>query len=419
MKTRTSLAMLALLALLFAVETIFATTGAIYTTDSLCSGVNVNIFTSKSDVYLNGGPQGGGSGLPDGSYYVQVTEPNGTLLGSSVAPPAPVSSQPFVVTGGNGNCIQLVNSVYKASDGTLGFDDTTNPGGEYKVWVSLDPTFPGGGVKTDNFKVRANAQPGTLCVNKFYDANANGIFDNGEVPISGWKFSVDSLCRFTPDCLTLDAGSYNVCEDTPVEMNWFHTTATCVNATVTQGQTTTVNFGNLCLGGGGGLTLGFWSNRNGQRLETSGDFTALNAMCLRNANGTIKTFTGSLAQQQLQLHDWLLGANATNMANMLSAQLVAMKLNVRHGFVSGAALVYAGSCGNTGVNGAFITINDLMTAAVSDPTCGLCADGNTPAGDPCRATQECWKTTLDNANNNLNFVQSQPCPFSFNPPDCP
>jgi len=68
--------------------------------------------------------------------------------------------------------------------------------------------------------------------------------------------------------------------------------------------------------------------------------------------------------------------------------LAAMKLNVLHGNVSGTALVYAGSCGNTGVGGVFITINDLMNAAVSDPTCGLCADGNTLAGDPCRETQE-------------------------------
>ena len=87
-----------MLALLFAVGTAFAFTGAIYTTDSTCSGVNVNIFASKDDVYLDGGPQGGGSGLPDGSYYVRVTEPNGTLLGSSVSPPAPFSTLPFVVT---------------------------------------------------------------------------------------------------------------------------------------------------------------------------------------------------------------------------------------------------------------------------------------------------------------------------------
>jgi len=92
-----------------------------------------------------------------------------------------------------------------------------------------------------------------------------------------------------------------------------------VIATVTLGETINVEFGNLCLGGGGGVTLGFWSNRNGQRLETDADFTALNAMCLRNPNGTIRTFTGTLNQKKTALHDWLLGANATNMARMLSA----------------------------------------------------------------------------------------------------
>ena len=203
----------------------------------------------------------------------------------------------------------------KASDSSPGYDTTTNGGGEYKIWVSMDPTFSNNQSKTDNFKVRPNAQPGTLCVNKFYDANANGIFDNTEVLIPGRKFFVDDLCRFTPQCLMLDEGSYNVCEDTPVEMNWVHTTPTCVNATVTMGQTTNVDFGNLCLGAGGGMTLGFWSNPNGQRLELASDFTALNAMCLRNANGTVRMFTGNLNQNKSALHDWLLSANASNMAN--------------------------------------------------------------------------------------------------------
>jgi hypothetical protein len=411
MKTKTLVAMLALL---FAVEAAFGITGAIYTTDSTCSGVNVNIFTSKDDVYLNGGPQGGGSGLPDGNYYVQVTEPNGTLLGSSVSPPAPVNSQPFVVTGGNGNCIQLSTTIYKASDGTLGFDTTTNGGGEYKVWVSMDPTFPENESKTDNFRVRPNAQPGNLCVYKFYDANANGMFDNTEVLIPNWKFFVDDLCRFTPQCVMLDEGSYNVCEDTPVELNWVHTTPTCVNATVTMGDTTNVYFGNLCLGGGGGLTLGFWSNRNGQRLEDCADFTFLNTLCLRNASGTHHVFpvSGNCSSGKSDLHDWLLGATATNMAYMLSAQLATMELNVRHNKVNGNALVYTGGCGGLAN---FITVNDLMTAANTE----LCLHNVTLAGSPYRAYQECLKNVLDKANNNRNFVQPEPCPFSFNPPDCP
>ena len=91
------------------------------------------------------------------------------------------------------------------------------------------------------------------------------------------------------------------------------------------------------------------------------------------------------------------------MANMLSAQLAAMKLNVLHGKVSASAIV-ACPCGDMGLNNQFITIGHLMTAANN----ALCADGYTPAGDPNRATQECLKTALDNANNNQNFVQSSP-----------
>ena len=110
---------------------------------------------------------------------------------------------------------------------------------------------------------------------------------------------------------------------------------------------------------------------------------------------------------------WILGATATNMAYMLSAQLAAMELNVGHGMVSPGALVYAPCLVGTNTPGAnalgFITVGDLMGAANSS----LGANGTTYAGDPMRSYQECLKTTLDNANNNLNFVQGAPCPFSF------
>ena len=33
-----------------------AVTGAVFTTDSTCTGVNLNIYGSKDDVYLDGGP---------------------------------------------------------------------------------------------------------------------------------------------------------------------------------------------------------------------------------------------------------------------------------------------------------------------------------------------------------------------------
>ena len=38
--------------------------GAIWTTDPTCSGVDLNIYASKGDVYLNGGPAHG-THLPD------------------------------------------------------------------------------------------------------------------------------------------------------------------------------------------------------------------------------------------------------------------------------------------------------------------------------------------------------------------
>jgi hypothetical protein len=109
--------------------------GAIFTTDSVCAGVNLNIYSSKDNVYLDGGPaHPGAAGLPDGYYYVQITEPEGTLLGTSVASG---NDTPVHVTDGEfDQCYQLSAILIKASNGTQGYDTTGNPGSEYKVWVS-------------------------------------------------------------------------------------------------------------------------------------------------------------------------------------------------------------------------------------------------------------------------------------------
>jgi len=429
-----SLAAAAVLALLFAANTSLQAApplpGAVFTTNSDCSGVDLNIYGAKSEVYLDGGPSHpGAASLPDGNYYVQVTDPSGAcVLGTSVGAADP---QPFKVTGGAVPCIQLCTVLINGPgacaangvDGTCGYNDTTNPGGEYKVWVSNDPNFTNSSTKTDNFKVKANPPPPvSLCVDKFYDANVDGIKDNGEVSINGWLFHVFAddnlyLTRESPFCVLVDPGSYHIAEADAIETNWLHTTNP--NVYVSLPPDANLEFGNVCLGAGGGLTLGFWSNRNGQSLETAADFTFLNTLCLRTANGGNQDFTaGTVGANRTALNTWLLNANATNMAYMLSAQLTAMELNVRHTFVNGSALVYGGDCVKAyqqssllpGSNG-FITINDLMTAANNS----LCANGYTPSGSPARAYQECLKTTLDDGNNNKNFVQATPCPFSFAP----
>jgi hypothetical protein len=423
---KTKLALIMTLAGCFLCGNIFAAPlpGAIFTTDPTCSGVDLNIYASKGDVYLNGGPaHPGAASLPDGSYYVRVTNPGGSLLlGTSVGSGDPT---PFVVSGGVANCIQLCSVLISGGnpDPACGYDDTDNPGGEYKVWVSTVSTFDNNSTKTDNFKVRSGGggdNTATLCVNKFYDANVNGINDD-PIQINGWKYRVfadDNLIieAETYHCSVVDPDTFHVIEGTPVESKWLHTTPTEVQITLAANDNRTVDFGNVCLGAGGGLTLGFWSNRNGQALETAYDFTILNALCLKNPGGQDQNFNGTLAQQKTALHDWLLNANASNMANMLSAQLAAMVLNVLHTKVDGSKLVYGGDCAKAyqqsgqlpGSNG-FITVNDLMTTANTE----LCAHGVTLSGSPFRAFQECMKTTLDNANNNQNFVQGTPCPYSF------
>src|SRR5689334_1639687 len=97
-----------------------ANSGAIFTTNSSCNGTNINIFTSKSDIYIDGGPaHQGAAGLADGFYYIQVTEPGGALLGTSVGSATPT---PIHVTNGEfDQCYQLEAVVIKPSASTGGY----------------------------------------------------------------------------------------------------------------------------------------------------------------------------------------------------------------------------------------------------------------------------------------------------------
>jgi hypothetical protein len=382
-------------------------TGAVFTTDSTCSGVDVNIYDLKSDVYLDGGPHHSGSaGLPPGLYYVQVTDPSGAfVLGQSGDQVEVDANGDFVA------CYQLSVILRTASSGftVAGYDDTPNTGGEYKVWVSMDWNFENSETKTDNFKVEESVQPppptGTLEVIKFYDANLNGINDDNQ-PITGWRVTITSIgVVYTPYSASVLVGPYTVTESNPIESNWLHTTPTFKDIVVDEGETERVEFGNVCLGAGGGLTLGFWSNKNGQALFGEGDRLEMVALNLRNATGAPFDPASYTA-----FRTWILNATATNMAYMLSAQLATMRLNVYNGFVSGNALIYAPGTNSANLLG-FATVN----AVIAEANASLGAFGYTLYGHPQRAYQEALKNALDKANNNLNFLQATPCAFSFPP----
>jgi len=385
--------------------------GAIFTTDSTCTAVNQNIFDDKDDVYIDGGPSHpGAAGLPDGDYCVQVTDPSGqTVLGKS--DPGAVT----VVDGEFVQCYQLSAILKSASSGfTLpGYDNTPNPGGEYKVWVSTDCNFDNNTSKTDNFQVQRECPKATVTVSTFYDTNANGIQDAGETDLVGWRFRAFShdnlqITKETPRSANVRVGTYALVEDTPLERNWVHTNLTKVECTMVEYDNMTIAWGNVSVGAGGANAASFWGGKDGQALTTSDDLTFLSSLYLRNAKGADFNTTSTKG-----FANWILKATTTNMAYMLSAQLAAMELNVRHSYVDGSALVYAPGLitfGTAGLNGlGFISINDLMAAAAGETQ----LHGMTDSSSPYRSYQEALKNALDDANNNKSFVQSSAGPFSF------
>jgi len=245
---------------------------------------------------------------------------------------------------------------------------------------------------------------------KYYDANLNGIRDPGEVGIAGWKIElyryddymgwvlVDTAYTGSDGSYTFTvtiAGTYRVVEVMPSGM-WVQTApgSGYYEITVELGQTYTgFDFGNICLmQGTGGKTIGFWSNKNGQALITFTDISALNALNLYTPSGWMyPPFT-----DKTQIKNYLLSATAKDMRWMLSAQLIATKLNVLHGFLSGSTIVYVGP--SSYVPSGFISINEIMENA-----------NNALAGTD-RAAQGYWKNLLDGLNNNwLPFVCPEPC----------
>jgi hypothetical protein len=426
--------------------------------------VNCNIYQAKENVWINGGPTNGTSALSDGTYFFVVGVPGGensdindaAAVPDTTAATAKNLSDDFDAY--TNRTFTVVNHHIATSTGTHVFDsgkirlfpysDTTNSGGEYFVGICKytpdDPattdvnesTYPvdPADCKYDNFKVNQTICVGETCTptpfgvvsgEKYYDANANGQLDAGEAGIANWP--IDFTDGVTPNSqltgtdgtfsLNLSPAGYTFQEELPnTPTTWTqtgntvdqtHSTGTGESASLTNkiysvtvvdgGTTTGLNFGNLCVGAGGGLTLGFYSNKNGQATVTAADLTFLTSLNLVNANGS--PFDPASAKT---LATWLVNATATNMAYMLSAQLATMELNVRHGAVSGSALIYAPGTTSANANG-FATVSDVM--AEGNTLLGSTGGNLTVAASTLRTHEEAVKTALDRGNNNLNFVQ--------------
>lgn len=268
-----------------------------------------------------------------------------------------------------------------------------------------------------------------VTIKKFYDYNLNGVKDNGEEYLSGWKFrignTVTSKEYFTDDTGSfstfLPPGNYTITEILPTG-NWINTTGETKSEDILLDQSSvsqTFEFGNVCLGAGGGHTPGFWSNKNGQLIITGKSngtsiinpyLSALNALYLVNRDGNRIT-----VDKYSSFKQWLLNADAVNMSYKLSTHLAAMQLSVSYGSVNENAMIYAPylllykdrvpALSDL----MFISVNDLIAAA----NLAIMATPKALQNSPDRSFLEALYKTLEATNNNNNFVKSTPCSVNY------
>lgn len=158
-----------------------------------------------------------------------------------------------------------------------------------------------------------------------------------------------------------------------------------------------------CSGGGiitgtcnqltGALTLGYYSNKNGQATITGADLTTLDSLNLVNADGS--PFNPTSASQ---MRSWLLNATAKNMSYMLSVQLAALQLTVDHGLVNPNSTL----CEVPGTP----TIGDVMADANNYLGANPLVLQPSNGGDPSiRQAGDALQTLLNEINNNLVSVE--------------
>ena len=256
--------------------------GAIFTTTVDGSIVNENVrYEAKEDVYLDGGPgpnaPSTAAGLLAGDYYFQVTDPSGKdLLSTDHISCRKIRVNEFGVIDKvyagtnyewqNGKDAEWVAVDCQHNEGVdidhseLGaitvqlfpYDDTPNPGGVYKAWVTRVEDYAGqpgfiptdkkdavngenyqpgnyhgfipAKSKTDNYKVKQPGKPyipPEITVLKFHDKNLNGVQDAGEEDVTGWAVDfTDPLgvadILYTPaTVLAAEPGAYTFVESTP------------------------------------------------------------------------------------------------------------------------------------------------------------------------------------------------------------
>ncbi len=261
----------------------------------------------------------------------------------------------------------------------------------------------------------------TACGAKFYDLDLDLNRDEEEALLEGWEITISNpsllMTTFTDEngawsFENLPAGEYVICESVPLEENWIQTAPPedCYELTIPseEAEQCTLDFGNVCLGAGGARSAGFWSNKNGMAafMNTDRGASALAMLVSLNlVDGNGNAFNPT---SYMQFKEWLVKRTARNAAYQLSGQFAAAALNVMKLGVDPDRMVWVPHALGADDLG-FISVMDLLEEV--DRELGL--HPYTPSGSLYRAYQEGLTEGLDDLNNNLNFLQFEPCDFSF------
>jgi hypothetical protein len=441
----------------------------ICTSDGTTENTNF-LFPAATDVYVKATRN---SNLAAGYYFVKVIggpgNGNDPVLGTSDG------ATLHVATNGVLDPTQLWSLVKKTSDSSQqGFDLSGDKTPVYKIYLATESDFSNQLSEFEEFKLAGPDQPTTFAVSgtKFLDHTGNGLsgatdrvsgftidlyadsnfnhlLDDGDQRIETATTGIDGSYSFAD----LNPGStYFVVDDiqaTSDPSNWIQTGGGNYDYdgylqdfyTETEAATGQ-DFANVHLTAHNGLTIGFFANSNGEAALTG-------AKTGKYVNGDIVQFLNNLENTShpgmsvlvdssgnyvpmsslgtYSVLQKLLKTNATNMATMLSAQLLATDLNCYFGQLPSATGVLKtgitttetidvarvtlpgtstllssdllGSLQTNGVTGGvqddYVTIQGLIDAAVTS----LSADSYTVAAGPDRVFQEALKDCFDAINN--------------------
>lgn len=292
-----------------------------------------------------------------------------------------------------------------------------------------DVTVPNNAQSTAGSLDFFNQPTGDFSGAKYYDLNTNGQLDTGEVQIPNWEITItgtntagaysktvttDSLGNFSLSGLL--PGTYTVTEVHATNGGWTQTGNTVDQASSTGGATQSLSsfsysitvpnnqpstvsglyFGNVCHVTGG-LTLGFWSNKNGQKILSSNWASVVSlinsTLWLVNADGSRFTVSGTPSTGYTQLRNWLLNATSKNASYMLSVQLLTTAFDRHFGTLADYTVTDP-------VTGNPITIDDLIVEVGASGTGFIEANPNTTAAGTARTDAGEYEALFDAINNN-------------------